>query len=62
MLEARIDQNLTIQYNTENDQVDIMVDVAQNGEAHVCAASLNKDDVIKAIAALSECLHGGNLT
>lgn len=62
MLEARIDEYLTIQYNAEHDQVDIMVDVAKNGEAHVCAASLNKADVIYAIAALSECLHGGNLT
>lgn len=62
MLEARIDQHLTIKYNTQHDQVDIMVDIVEDGSAHVCATSLNKDDVIKAIAALSECLAGGNLT
>lgn len=61
-MEVRIDQNFSLVYNDEHDQIDVLVDVSQDGEAHVCATSLNKDDVIHAIAFLSECLHGGKLT
>ncbi|MDB4725977.1 hypothetical protein OAF54_00980 [bacterium] len=60
-MQLRIDEFTTLEYNHAHDQVDIMVDVDQVGEAHKCASSLTKDDVIGVIAFLSECLVGGNI-